>query len=334
MREATMFGSALNAFKGIFTGSAPPRPSDEELFLAFFDAEDWAATTHLLDLYQDALLTDSAQIFLIALREFCMVEGRRYLIPIVDERRHLLALCRVSGIPNAISSFPSHTRRQALEAVAENGGDDSVPTELQLELLHGLLLSDGDPEPWNGLHELLLRRGGGGDGGAKPADQMLQLALLRHQRATYLHFTLMNYADARESYAAAIQTCAGLHYLKGLCLNMHPAGIACMELGEEAAALEYFTASAENAKRCNYLPQMIQSQRILGKRLLLADREAEARAYLLGSLQLAQASFELDEALLCAAQVGAIGKRCNDEAMLLFAHKTMQEINDRRQGEG
>jgi tetratricopeptide (TPR) repeat protein len=326
-----MFGSAVNALKQVFARSGPPRLTDDELFHAFFEARDWPATTQLLDLYPHALFTDTAQAYLMAVREACMAKGMRFLIPIIDERRHLLALCRISGDSSPVADFPSHTRRQAFNAITEQEDEGNVAVELQLELVQGFLLSDGSPDRWNMLHERLLGHSGDRDDGAGPADQMLQLALLRHQRATFLHHELESYTEARQCYETSIQTCGQLSYSKGLCLNMHAAGVAYLEQDEEEAALELFTASIDYAKRCNYLPQIIQSQRLLGKRLLLAHREAEARSYLLGSLQLALAAYELDEAMACAAQVGAIGTRCDDEEMLMFAHKTMQDISERRQ---
>ncbi len=58
-----MFGSALNDLKQVFARPAPSRPWDKKLFLAFFEAEDWPATTQLVDLYPDALFTDTAQAY-------------------------------------------------------------------------------------------------------------------------------------------------------------------------------------------------------------------------------------------------------------------------------
>lgn len=324
-----MFGFAVNALKQLFDRPLPPQLSDEELFEAFFEARDWPATRQLLDLHSNVLFTDAAQAFLIEVRKACMAKGMRYLIPILDERRHLLALCRMAGDASPVSSFPSHTRRQAFYAVTELEGEDRVPIPLQLELLQGLLLSDGAPECWNMRYDYLLGRLDESHG-ARPADQLLQLALLRHQRATMLHHELGQYADARRCYDASIQVCDELGYDKGLCLNMHAAGLACLEQGEEEEAQKLFMASIKFANRCNYLPQIIQSQRVLGKRLLLARREAEARNHLLGSLQLALAACELDEAMACAAQVGAIGTCCDDEEMRLFALETMREISERR----
>jgi len=333
-RETTMFNSAINALKQALSRAGPPRLSDEELFQAYFDAEDWPATTQLLDFYSDRLFTDQAQSYLMTVRKVCVARDMRFLTPIVDERRHLLTLCRMQGDSSPVSSFPSHTRRQAFLAVTEQADEYSVPAELQIELLQGFLHNGGAPERWNMLYGRLLSRSEGENNGAAPADQMLQLAQQRHERATFLHYELERYAEAMPWYEAAIEICGELGYVKGLCLNTFPAGVACMELGKEAEALELFKASIDYAKRCNYLPQIIQSQRLLGKRLLLAHRDAEARNYLLGSLQLALAAFELDEALLCAAQVGAIGTRRNDVELLLFAHKTIQEIKERRQHAG
>lgn len=323
-----MFGFAVNALKQLFVRPPPPRRSDEELFEAFFEATDWPATRQLLDLHSHVLFTDAAQAYLIEMRKACMAKDIRFLIPILDERRHLLALCRMAGDSSPISSFPSHTRRQAFNAVTELEGEDCVPIQLQLELLQGFLLSDGAPERWNMRYDYLLGRLDERDG-ARPADQLLQLAMLRHQRAT-MHHELGHYADARRFYDASIQVCDELGYEKGLCLNMHAAGLSCLEQGEEEEAQKLFTASIEYASRCNHLPQIIQSRRLLGKRLLLAQREAEARSHLLGSLQLALAACELDEAMACAAQVSAIGTCCDDEEMRLFALNTMHEISERR----
>jgi len=329
-----MFNSAISALKQAFSRAGPPRLSDEELFRAFFDAEDWPATTQLLDLYPDRLFTDQAQSYLMTARMVCMAKDMRFLTPIVDERRHLLALCRMQGDSSPVSSFPSHTRRQAFLAVTEQADEDSVPAELQIELLQAFLQNGGAPERWNTLYGRLLGHSEGENNGLAPADQMLSLAQLRHERATFLHYELESYAEAMQWYEAAIEICGELGYLKGLCLNTYPAGVACMEQGKEAEALELFTASIDYAKRCNYLPQLIQSQRLLGKRLLLAQRDAEARTYLLGSLQLALAAYELEEALACAAQVGAIGTRRDDEELLRFAYKTIQDIKERRRHVG
>lgn len=317
-----MFANALNQLSRFL--KRPPTPLEPvEVQKSFFGCDSWDETRHLLQRHPAELLGDEAQRFFVVLRSFVLETGRTHLIPIIDERRHALALCRLEGNLSPLDDFPEYTRRQVLDAVCTHGDIREFPSELVLESLFALIDSGQQVDRWDALHRLLPE-------GTKQAEDAasVRLALLRlqFQRADFLHHKLGNRREAGECYRAALETAIEVGYAHGITHAAHGLAMVCFGDREPDTGLGLLDQSLSMAHECNSIPAKIRAQRVLGRRLKDARRIAESESHLTSSLHLALAAAEFDDAEVAALSLRVLGMEENRPDLVTQANDAVAEI--------
>jgi hypothetical protein len=327
-----MFAEAWKSIRRVFGRAQDQIPSPvvdlaavEDVCKEFFSCRTWEATRSLLDQYPHLLLSDAALHCFFLMRTVVTDTGRLELVPVIDERRSFLVQCRRAGRDAAVKNLPRCTRMGVLERLGggefEDMSEESVPLVMLKEMLHAILLqSDTDTEVWDEVYEALMSRYAQQAGAIfEPREErvsrQLRLGRLCYERGAFAKTDLENFREAADALSLGIQTFGEIGHAKGLALTTYSLATVHMLLGEGEMVLPLLADSVNYAEQCNFIAQIAQSRRMLGKRMMAANRVDEARSQVLESLELATHAGERDEAMATATALMQLATQTGDQAL-------------------